>query len=151
MALATVLVALGVATRKAAAQEEWGAAEIKRAAQREIPGGLQACAAIRVTRATPVMTEWAYWVSTGASLEQTPARLTVRPMAAVGAEVTYEVAAYSGFPSAFPASFGMPMTPARRRRGFFSVVRLGPWVSAATRAPAPSWRAALFSRWTARG
>ncbi len=26
-----------------------------------------------------------------------------------------------------------------------------PWVSAATRAPAPSWRAALFSRWTARG
>ncbi len=64
VALATVLVALSVATRNAAAQEI------------QLTGPLGcAPAAVRTRLVTPVMTEWAYWVSTGASLEQTtPAR-----------------------------------------------------------------------------
>jgi hypothetical protein len=121
VSLAAALVALGVCAREATAQEI------------HITGPLHgACILILKRFATPAIAEWAYWVSTGASFTHVPARRSWSPTAGVGAELTFEVARYRGFPEStlFPSG---SLTPDLERYGRFAGVRLGPWVEAATR------------------
>jgi hypothetical protein len=77
------------------------------------------CVDVSVFDVKPARTEWAYWVSTGASAPRNSA--SWRPAIGIGAELTRGILVYRGFPASGGPWLG---------RG---ELRVGPWLAASTR------------------
>ena len=91
-----------------------------------------ACPAIGRLWVTPAVAEWAYWVGGGISSTRDAARTTWSPTGAVGAEMTFDVARYRGFPARPLGSSRLPADELGRR-GFLAGVRVGPWAAGEAR------------------